>query len=323
MKAFVLTFAIAVTAQAQTPAPARSAMLSRDEIASLARLQLAINTAHDSANLQLALPRNTTPQAQAALRERLDAQISDIFQRSGISESDFGRKSFLLSTDLPSRKVFDSVLVAVVGAPLPGTYIPPVTAVRAVLAVPATPAGMHIGHVANAFGDTPGGIGLLAAAIDESKIAATHAALAGRQPANLDYMKTHAGHVINALDPSLVAMGPGLKYGAKKAALLVAVHIELASGADGATPQMKMHAQHIAISARNTATRADQIIAIAQKIIASTSAADASALVSQMTSLADQLIPGFDANADGKITWMQGEGGLQQCEEHVKLMLGA
>jgi hypothetical protein len=74
--------------------------------------------------------------------------------------------------------------------------------------------------------------------------------------------------------------------------------------------------------ARNTVERADAVIAIAQKIIASTTAAEAAALVAQMASAADQLIAGSDANHDGRITWEKGEGGLQVADEHVKLMLG-
>jgi len=157
----------------------------------------------------------------------------------------------------------------------------------------------------------------------EARTAAQHAQLAGRQPGNLDYMKVHAGHVINAIDPGIVAAGPGLGYGLKKAATGVVTHIELAAGAPGASPNVILHAKHIATSARNTLQRAEQILALAQQIRAATSATEAVALVSQMASLADQLIVGADANADGKITWDVGEGGLQHADEHVKLMLAA
>ncbi|MEO8621403.1 MAG: hypothetical protein ABI625_10080 [bacterium] len=311
-----LALACATSASAQQPAPAQ---LSREEITALARLQVAINAAHDSANVQLALARNTTTQAQQALRSKLDAQIAEIVRQAGLSNEDYSRKTFVVSTDPPSRKVFDSVVVAIVGAPLPGTYVAP--AARAVVAVPAGPVGVHIGHVINAFGDTPNGQGLLVTAITEARIAAQHATLAARQPTNLEYMKTHAGHVINAIDPTIVAAGPGLKYGLKKATAGVVTHIELAAGAEGASPNVVTHARHVATSARNTLARADQLLALAQKVQASASASEAAALVSQMVSLADQLIAGADANADGKITWEAGEGGLQQCDEHVKLML--
>jgi hypothetical protein len=43
--------------------------------------------------------------------------------------------------------------------------------------------------------------------------------------------------------------------------------------------------------------------------------------VSQLTSAVERLIAGVDLNGDGRITVDQGEGGLQQADEHVKLML--
>jgi hypothetical protein len=79
---------------------------------------------------------------------------------------------------------------------------------------------------------------------------------------------------------------------------------------------------HVATSARNTLQRADSLVAIAQRIRAATTAPEAADLVSQLASLAGQLIAGTDANADGRITWAAGEGGLQHAEEHMALMLG-
>ena len=73
-------------------------------------------------------------------------------------------------------------------------------------------------------------------------------------------MKLHAGHVINAVDPSVVASGPGLGYGVKRAALGVAAHIDLAAKTPGASPNIVTHAGHIGTSARNTVQRADAIV---------------------------------------------------------------
>jgi hypothetical protein len=127
--------------------------------------------------------------------------------------------------------------------------------------------------------------------------------------------------VINAVDPSVVAKGPGLGYGVKRAALGVATHIDLAAHASGASPDVVMHADHVGTAARNTVRRADAIVALATRIRSATTAADAASLVSQLVSLVDELSAGKDLDADGHVTWKEGEGGLQQCEEHVKLML--
>jgi hypothetical protein len=157
--------------------------------------------------------------------------------------------------------------------------------------------------------------------MEEARIASVHAGLAARDPENLAAMKLHAGHVINAVDPSVVASGPGLGYGVKRAALGVAAHIDLAAKASGASPNVVMHATHVGTSTRNTVQRADAIVSLAQRIQAATAASDAAALVSQLVSLTNELEIGKDADADGKITWKAGEGGLAQCDEHVRLML--
>jgi len=292
--------------------------LPRDEIAALARMQVAIVAARDSINVQRAKSGNKTAQAQDRLQDKLREQVAEILRLGGLTDAEYQRRTYVVSSDTVSRKIFDSVVVAVTGAPLPGY-----AARAAILTVPPGPAGVHIGHVVNGFNEAPSLQGLLPLAIGEARIAIGHATLAGRQPTNLEYMKTHAGHVIHALDPTIITVGPGLGYGVKKAANGVAVHIELAAAAEGASPGIVTHSKHIATAARNVATHAEQVLAIAQKILAATDAAAAAALVSQMTSAAEQLMAGMDANADGRITWDLGEGGLVHAEEHVKLMLAA
>ena len=302
-----------LTAQQQAGSP------SRDELATLAKAQLAITAAHDSSNKELSRAGNKTDKAQAELRDKLQARVAEILHHNGLTESQYRSGTFLISSDTGVRRVFDSITVALSGAPLPG-------AVQRgpQLPVPPGPAGVHAGHVANAYDDTPNlGQGLLPTAIAEARIAQQHATLATRQPENLEYMKTHAGHVIHALDPASIPtlMAPGLGYGVKKAAQGVVTHIELAGAAPGAPQQVVLHSKHIAIAARNTLVRVDQIIAIAQKIRSATTAAEAASLVSRMSALADQLMAGTDANADGRITYDVGEGGLQHADDHVRMML--
>jgi hypothetical protein len=282
----------------------------------LARAQVAIVAARDSMNVQRAKQANKTAQAQEQLNSQLRAQIGDILKHVGLTDTEYQRRTFLVSSDSASRRIFDSVVVAVTGAPLPGY-----AARAAVLSVPPGPAGVHIGHVVNSFSETPTLQGLLPAAIAEARIAVQHAMLAGRQPNNLDYMKTHAGHVIHALDPKVITMGPGLGYGVTKGAAGTATHIDLAAAAQGASPAVVMHAKHIATAARSVSERAGAALVIAQKVMAATTPAEAAALVSALTSAVEQLIAGVDLNGDGRISWDQGEGGLQQAEEHVKLML--
>ena len=178
----------------------------------------------------------------------------------------------------------------------------------------------HIGHVMDGWRDTPEGQGFLPTAVAEARIAAQHASLAAKDPSNLDAIKRHSAHVLHAVDPEQIETGPGLGYGVKKAAAGAAQHITAASNADGASDAVQTHATHIATSAQNTVERADEIVALAQKIATATSAADASSLVTDLNTLAQQLLAGTDANGDGRTGWQEGEGGLEVAETHANLM---
>ena len=87
----------------------------------------------------------------------------------------------------------------------------------------------HIGHVMTKWSDTPKQWGFLPTAIEEAGIAAEHAGYAASNPGDLEYMQTHIKHVIHALDPSVIAKGPGHGYGVVKAASNAAMHIGVAA----------------------------------------------------------------------------------------------
>jgi hypothetical protein len=289
-----------------------------EDIVTYARAHTAIVAAHDSTNARLARPANKHLKAQRALQDSLRAQIAAILHHNGLSDADYQRRTFVVSSDTITRRVYDSVVVALTGAPLPGQVLRGTQ-----FPLPPGQVGVHIGHVLNGFQDTPGLQGLLPVVMAEARVANQHATLASRQPENLEYMKTHSEHVMHALDPSTVPtlMAPGLGYGARKAIVAIAEHIELAAKETDATPNIVNHARHVGTSSRNTIARIDQMLALAAQVRAATSAADAAKLVSQMASLAEQLVAGFDANGDGRVTFELGEGGLQHVDDHVKLML--
>lgn len=312
------------TAQSGTQASAQAtpATMTPAEVRAFAQVYIAVSKARDSADVQYAALRNKTPQAQAEIQQRMQAQIAEILHHAGMSQDEYRRKTFVVSTVDSVRTAFDNLVAEITGVPRPGQAPAASGTAPAMANLPAGAAGTHIGHVLNSFADTPERAGLLPVALAEARIAAQHAANAARTPTNLDAMKLHAGHVIHAVDPTVVTMGPGRGYGVKRAANGVASHIELAARADGAPPAVVTHAVHVATAARNTVQRADALIAIAQRVRDATSAAEAADLVSQMVSLADQLVAGVDANSDGRITWAAGEGGLQHAQEHMTLMLG-
>lgn len=321
----VLATLAPMAARAQAPATT----LSDDEISRLAKVSVAIDVAHDSTDLQLAMVGNKKPEVQEALKAKLRTQVAEIITKSGMTEAQYKHETFLVSTDTGLRKSFDGQIVKLTGAPLPGAYTPPAAGrggrggtgpTTPPIKVPAGAVGMHIGHVVNSFGDTPEKMGLLPVAFAEARTAQQHASL-GMKAANLDGMKLHAGHVLNAMDPTIVTAGPGLGYGMKKAALGVATHIELAAKAEGASKNVILHAGHIAMASRNAAARADTIIALAKEVQMATTTDAATKLLSEIVSLCDHAISGVDAKNEGRVSWET--GGLQQAQEHVDLMLAA
>jgi hypothetical protein len=179
----------------------------------------------------------------------------------------------------------------------------------------------HIGHVTTSFQGTPKEQGLLATALAEAKIAAQHAALAMKSEGNLDGMKLHAGHVIHAVDPTVEMKGPGMNYGVKRAAAGVAQHIQLAAKATGASKNVMTHSMHVATSAGNVVKWSDEIVSVAKEIRSATDAKVAAGHVAHLNMLAQQLTSGVDADKNGQIGWQAGEGGLQQAEMHVNLLV--
>jgi hypothetical protein len=177
----------------------------------------------------------------------------------------------------------------------------------------------HMGHVMDSFNGTPMNMGLLPTAMAEAKTAAQHAGLAAKST-TLAMMQTHAGHVINAIDPTIVAQGPGLGYGLKKAATGVATHANLAGNAPEANAGVKMHAMHVNTAATNAAAMADEVVALAQKIRASTSLEEAQKLAAEMQTKAEEITSGVDADKNGAISWNKPEGGLAQAQQHMGLM---
>ena len=147
--------------------------------------------------------------------------------------------------------------------------------------------------------DTPASQGFLPVAIADAKVAATHAGYMQKSPDNLDSLKLHAGHVINALDPSIEMKGPGSGYGVKRAAAGASQHVQLAAKTEGASKGVQTHAGHVTASLANVTQWTDAAIATAQKIRAATSASEAAPLVAELIAQTNNISNGVDANKDG------------------------
>jgi len=301
---FALALPEALFAQAQT--------VTQEQLGNYAKAYQAIGKLRDQFHADASAAQNKKAEAQQQLHEKLRADVVKAIQEAGLTEPEYNRITYVVSTDAEVRQALDTLLGIA-----PPTPPPPAAA-------PAGQAGNpHIGHVMTSFAAVPGGKGLLPTAVAEADVVVQHAGLAARNTANLDAMKLHAAHIVHAVEPGEGTSGPGSGYGLKKAAENVAAHIELAAKATGASQNIVTHSVHIATAARNAVKRADEILVLAQQIQAATSAAVAADLVAKLNTIAGQLIPGFDANGDGRIGWQEGEGGLQHAEQHLKLMMDA
>ena len=182
-------------------------------------------------------------------------------------------------------------------------------------------AHVHIGHVMTGWKDTPEKRGLLPTAIAEAKVAAKHAGFAASKQADLAWMKTHIGHVLHAVDPSVEPKGPGLGYGVIKAAGGAAKHVGFSAKSKGASKNVKTHAVHVDTSAKNVVTWGKLIVRLGKKVKSAKSAGQAAPMVKKIGQLAARLIAGEDVNGDGKITWHASEGGLKEAEKHMGFMM--
>jgi hypothetical protein len=176
-----------------------------------------------------------------------------------------------------------------------------------------------MGHVADGWGDTPEGAGLLPTAVAEAEIAAQHAALAA-SAGDLAGMKRHIAHVLNAIDPTVQASGPGKGYGVVKAATGAATHIRLAAGSDGASDNVKAHANHVGTAADNVTKWAARVVELGTQIEATDDAATAAEMVAEIATITQAIVSGTDANGDGRTSWGENEGGLEQASFHLNLM---
>lgn len=183
-------------------------------------------------------------------------------------------------------------------------------------------AGRHLNHIMSGWEEAPSGQGLLALAVAETQVASRHATLAVRNSDNLEAMKSHARHVLHALDPTLVEEGgPGLGYGIVRVCEDIADHIQLAVEAEGFGGNIANHAPAVIQSADNAAGWAREMIDVAQRIQAAETAEAAEPLAIRLRTLATRVVSGADLNDDDEVRWQDGEGGIMHIQEHMNLLI--
>lgn len=181
----------------------------------------------------------------------------------------------------------------------------------------------HILQVVNPGAEAVEELGFLTQAVGEAGTAAEYASFAAggqERPGDLRAMKTHAGNILHALDPTRMDSGPGLGFGLFEASRNTIEHLEMAAATTDATDNVRTHARHVVSCVRNTIERARRMLEIVERILATESAEEADRLSDELDTLGFQLRNGVDANGDGRVTWHEGEGGLYVAQDHMQLL---
>ena len=185
--------------------------------------------------------------------------------------------------------------------------------------------------------DAPGRVGYLPGLRMQAEVVRSHVQLTDLAlgPQDLVGVRRHAEHLINAIqglhganfgdvDGDGRALNPGDTYGLLSTSLgfgyieAVAVHAQTAVEAPDATEEVKVHAEHTRIAAMNALTWAEQLNAKALELVQVQDIDAARALFEEMQPLADALLEGVDADGDGQVEPIPGEGTIFTSYQHAQ-----
>jgi hypothetical protein len=116
--------------------------------------------------------------------------------------------------------------------------------------------------------------------------------------------------------------GYGLLINGSNLGYLQAVYAEAdyAANTPGASQQMVTHGEHVKISVQNLALWTPQLQELVLAILRSPKDSDIKQQVLDSAALAAQMLTGLDADEDGEIEPVPGEGGVQTAYEHAYFM---
>ena len=177
----------------------------------------------------------------------------------------------------------------------------------------------RLGHIRDAWPETPGGVGLIAILEEELDIAAAHAGYAATDLENLDNIQLHTDHVRHAVDPASLrsGQGPGRGYGVLRAAQDARDRLAWALAAEDASDSLKLHAEHVDAAAANILFWAGKVLDKAGQIVGGASPVASAFFAEEIVEHLDWMRNGRAAAGDGAIGWGEGEGGLAQMKEHL------
>jgi len=110
LTAVLLSLGGVTSAAAQATEQKPDSVLSEAQLIAFAKAYVAIGVARDQMHAELALPRNKTNELQRELREKLQKQVEQILKEQNLTQEQFARITYAISTDPAQRKSFDAML---------------------------------------------------------------------------------------------------------------------------------------------------------------------------------------------------------------------
>jgi hypothetical protein len=206
------------------------------------------------------------------------------------------------------------------GEPIFVAFVPPASLDQIRLLVAAAP-------------ESPQGKAYLIGADEQARLAIDHGGFLIESLATGDLAgaKRHGEHVVNTLageensafgdlDGDGLAQNPGDGFGLFAYLERAKEHAQLAATANGASEEVKQHAEHTIIGIDNALVFLEEAIQAAGRVLASDSSAEAQLAAEALNSSLDALLNGEDANGDGIITPSPGESGILIAYEHALKM---
>ena len=103
------------TAGSQLP----DSTLSQAQLTAYATAFAAITAVREKTHAEMALPRNKTDETQRDLREKLHKQVDQILKEQNLTQAQFAKITYVISSDAAQRKTFEAILARI--APKPDT----------------------------------------------------------------------------------------------------------------------------------------------------------------------------------------------------------
>jgi hypothetical protein len=159
---------------------------------------------------------------------------------------------------------------------------------------------------------------LLDGALNEARIAATHAGLAAGAN-NVGGLQTHAEHTINILNGTAVdyngngrGENPGSGFGLDYFLTAIESRLNGAAQEDGVGPVMQGQMELIRVCITNARQWQNEIIAREQQFLTAPDLESVAAQRAESTAFAAALMDGTDLNRNGTVDPFEGECGLSQ-----------